>query len=78
MARGRRYRAAGRRHQVASERLRVLLASKVVVEVGASADPDHIGETAVCDFFVVPTVTLQRLFAYVVVSLDRRRILHAT
>ena len=37
---------------------------------------DHMSETAACDFFVVPTVTLQRLFCFVVMSLDRRRILH--
>ncbi len=49
------------------------------------ADPDqtwktflhnHLAQTAACDFFVVPTVTFQRLFCFVVMSLDRRRILH--
>ena len=35
-----------------------------------------MAETAACDFFVVPTVTFERLFVFVVMSLDRRRILH--
>lgn len=30
---------------------------------------NHIGSTAACDFFVVPTVTFQRLFVFVVMSL---------
>ena len=37
---------------------------------------NHMGKTAACDFFVVPTVTFQRLFVFVVMSLHRRRILH--
>ncbi len=37
---------------------------------------NHLAETAACDFFVVPTVTFQRLFCFVVMSLDRRRIEH--
>jgi putative transposase len=37
---------------------------------------NHLAETAACDFFVVPTVTFQRLFCFVVMSLDRRRIIH--
>jgi transposase InsO family protein len=37
---------------------------------------NHMAETAACDFFVVPTVTFQRLYCFVVMSLDRRRILH--
>ena len=37
---------------------------------------NHLAETAACDFFVVPTVTFQRLLCFVVMSLDRRRILH--
>ena len=37
---------------------------------------NHMAETAACDFFVVPTVTFERLFVFVVMSLDRRRILH--
>ena len=37
---------------------------------------NHMSETAACDFFVVPTATFQRLFCFVVMSLDRRRILH--
>ena len=35
-----------------------------------------MAETAACDFFVVPTVTFQRLFVFVLMSLDRRKILH--
>jgi len=35
-----------------------------------------MADTAACDFFVVPTITFQRLFCFVVMSLDRRRILH--
>jgi hypothetical protein len=37
---------------------------------------NHMAETAACDFFVVPTITFQRLYCFVVMSLDRRRILH--
>ena len=37
---------------------------------------NHMTETAACDFFVVSTVTFQRLYCFVVMSLDRRRILH--
>ena len=37
---------------------------------------NHLAETAACDFFVVPTVTFQRLFCFVVMSLDRCHILH--
>ncbi|MFT4540939.1 MAG: putative transposase [Planctomycetota bacterium] len=37
---------------------------------------NHMAETAACDFFVVPTVTFQVLYCFVVMSLDRRRILH--
>ena len=37
---------------------------------------NHMEETAACDFFVVPTVTFERLFVFIVMSLDRRRILH--
>ncbi len=37
---------------------------------------NHLAETAACDFFVVPTITFQRLFCFVVMSLDRRQILH--
>jgi len=36
---------------------------------------NHMAEIAACDFFVVPTVTFQRLYCFVVMSLDRRRIL---
>ena len=36
----------------------------------------HMHETAACDFFVVPTVTFKQLYCFVVLSLDRRRILH--
>ena len=34
---------------------------------------NHMAQTAACDFFAVPTVTFQRLFCFVVMSLDRRR-----
>ena len=37
---------------------------------------NHMAQTAACDFFVVATATFQRLFYFVVMSLDRRRILH--
>ncbi len=49
------------------------------------ADPDqswkiflhnHLTEAAACDFFVVPTITFQRLYCFVIMSLDRRRIVH--
>jgi len=32
--------------------------------------------TAACDFFVVPTLTFKMLYAFVVLSHDRRRIVH--
>lgn len=34
--------------------------------------------TAACDFFVVPTITFQRLYCFVVMSLDRRSIVNVT
>ena len=37
---------------------------------------NHMAETVACEFFIVPTVTFQRLYCIVVMSLDRRRILH--
>jgi transposase InsO family protein len=37
---------------------------------------NHMPVTAACDFFVVPTLTFKRLYAFVVLSHDRRRILH--
>ena len=37
---------------------------------------NHIGVSAGCDFFVVPTLTFRLLYAFVVLSHDRRRILH--
>jgi transposase InsO family protein len=37
---------------------------------------NHLHETAACDFFVVPTVRFRLLYVFVVLSLDRRRILH--
>ena len=37
---------------------------------------NHMAETAACGFFVVPTVTFERLFVFVVMLLDHRRILH--
>ena len=37
---------------------------------------NHLMETAGCDFFVVPTVTFQLLRCFLILSHDRRRILH--
>ncbi len=37
---------------------------------------NHMKVTAACDFFVVPTLTFRLLYAFVVLSHDRRRIVH--
>jgi hypothetical protein len=37
---------------------------------------NHMGASAACDFFTVPTLTFKLLHAFVVLSHDRRRILH--
>ncbi len=37
---------------------------------------NHMGVTAACDFFVVPTATFKLLYVFVVLSHARRRILH--
>ncbi|MGQ0552650.1 MAG: integrase core domain-containing protein [Planctomycetota bacterium] len=37
---------------------------------------NHMKVTAACDFFVVPTLTFKRLYGFVVLSHDRRRIVH--
>jgi len=37
---------------------------------------NHMNVTAACDFFVVPTLTFKLLYIFVVLSHDRRRILH--
>ena len=37
---------------------------------------NHMSRTAACDFFVVPTITFKLLYGFVVLSHDRRRILH--
>ena len=37
---------------------------------------NHMAESAACDFFVVPTLTFDLLFCFVVLSHDRRRIRH--
>jgi hypothetical protein len=37
---------------------------------------NHMGVTAACDFFTLPTATFQRLFVFVVLSHDRRLIRH--
>jgi transposase InsO family protein len=37
---------------------------------------NHLRCTAACDFFVVPTATFRLLFCFLVLSHDRRRILH--
>jgi putative transposase len=38
---------------------------------------NHLGETLAIDFFTVPTVTFDVLYVFVVLSLERRLILHA-
>jgi putative transposase len=37
---------------------------------------NHMAVAAACDFFVVPTLTFKLLYGFVVLSHDRRRILH--
>ena len=37
---------------------------------------NHLRATAACDFFVVPTATFRLLFCFVILSHDRRRIVH--
>ena len=37
---------------------------------------NHMATTASCDFFVVPTLTSKLLYGFVVLSHDRRRIVH--
>jgi putative transposase len=37
---------------------------------------NHAGSLASMDFFVVPTVTFRRLFVFVVLSHERRRVVH--
>lgn len=37
---------------------------------------NHLSETAAIDFFVVPTATFRLLYVFVVLSLDRRRVVH--
>jgi putative transposase len=37
---------------------------------------NHLCTTAACDFFVVPTLTFKVLYVFVILSHDRRRILH--
>ena len=37
---------------------------------------NHLGITAACDFFVVPTLTFKLLYGFVVMSHDRRKIVH--
>ncbi len=37
---------------------------------------NHMSVAAACDFFVVPTLTFKALYCFVVLSHDRRRILH--
>ena len=37
---------------------------------------NHLRTTAACDFFLVPTATFRLLFCFVILSHDRRRILH--
>jgi putative transposase len=37
---------------------------------------NHLIVTAACDFFTVPTVTFRVLYCFLILSHDRRRILH--
>lgn len=37
---------------------------------------NHLAETAAIDFLTVPTATFRTLYVFVVLSLDRRRIVH--
>ena len=37
---------------------------------------NHLGEIGAIDFLTVPTVTFQTLYVFVILSLDRRRIIH--
>jgi hypothetical protein len=37
---------------------------------------NHMPETAACDFFVVPTATFRLLYCFLILSHDRRRIVH--
>ena len=37
---------------------------------------NHISKSASCDFFAVPTVTFRMLYAFVVLTHDRRKIVH--
>jgi|SRR5688572_12956729 len=37
---------------------------------------NHINQIAACDFFVVPTTTFRLLWCFVILSHDRRRIVH--
>ena len=37
---------------------------------------NHLGEIAAIDFLTVPTVTFKTLYVFVVLSLDRRRVVH--
>ncbi len=37
---------------------------------------NHLGHTAACDFFVVPSATLRLLFCFIVLAHDRRHIVH--
>jgi transposase InsO family protein len=37
---------------------------------------NHLAKTAGCDFFVVPTATFRLVFCFIVLSHDRRRIVH--
>ena len=39
---------------------------------------NHLSETAAIDFLTVPTVLFPNLYVFVVLSLDRRKIIHIT
>ncbi|MDP3938194.1 MAG: integrase core domain-containing protein [Deltaproteobacteria bacterium] len=52
-----------RRHGPSSQRWRTFL-------------KNHLPETVACDFFVVPTATFRLLYCFLILSHDRRRIVH--
>jgi transposase InsO family protein len=37
---------------------------------------NHLPETAACDFFVIPTATFRLIYCFLILSHDRRRIIH--
>ena len=37
---------------------------------------NHLGEIAAIDFLTVPTITFKNLYVFIILSLDRRRVIH--